>query len=184
VVGGQVTRSRDGSTLDARVSRPLGVWRVACRRPAAQGSHSRHWRTVVDTITTPGSAFLATMVVAAAIEIALPLLPAVLARRRYGVGWRYFLIGALVFFVAQILLRLPAMHVIQLLIAAELRSAPSLVWGWLVVAAVTAGIFEEVGRYLGFRIFLRHEPKTWAKGVMVGLGHRGAGRRRDGAIAA
>jgi uncharacterized membrane protein YhfC len=113
------------------------------------------------------------MVVAAAFEIVLPLLLAVLARRRYGVGWRYFGIGALVFFLSQIVLRLPAMQLIQAAIAPQLLANSALLWGWLAFASVSAGVFEEVGRYLGFRVFLRHEPKTWAKGVMTGLGHGG-----------
>ena len=39
--------------------------------------------------------------------------------------------------------------------------------------SLTAGIFEEVGRYLGYRWFMGRERKTWAKGVMYGLGHGG-----------
>jgi hypothetical protein len=32
--------------------------------------------------------------------------------------------------------------------------------------ALTAGLFEEVGRYLGYGIFMRNEEKTWNKAVM------------------
>src|SRR5689334_5926286 len=42
--------------------------------------------------------------------------------------------------------------------------------------AVTAGLFEEVGRYVGYRFFMRREPKTWSKAVMFGLGHEGLDR--------
>ena len=34
-------------------------------------------------------------------------------------------------------------------------------------------LFEEVGRYVGYRVFMRREEKTWSKAVMYGLGHGG-----------
>jgi uncharacterized membrane protein YhfC len=33
-------------------------------------------------------------------------------------------------------------------------------WSWLVVLALSAGVFEEVGRYVGYRLFMRGEGKT------------------------
>ncbi|HEY1391246.1 MAG TPA: YhfC family glutamic-type intramembrane protease [Ktedonobacterales bacterium] len=106
-------------------------------------------------------------------EILFPLLLAFVISRRLKVGWRYFLYGALVFFVCQLILRVPAVQVIQTVIAPQLQTSPALLWGWLFILALTAGLFEEVGRYLGYRIFMRNEEKTWNKAVMYGTGHGG-----------
>jgi uncharacterized membrane protein YhfC len=43
----------------------------------------------------------------------------------------------------------------------------------MAIGAVTAGIFEEVGRYLGYRLLWRREGKTWERAVMYGVGHGG-----------
>src|SRR5512135_27806 len=61
----------------------------------------------------------------------------------------------------------------SIVLASLLRTSTAFLWTWLVILALTAGIFEEVGRYLGYRIFMRREEKTWNKGVMYGLGHGG-----------
>lgn len=98
---------------------------------------------------------------------------AVIAHRRLHVGWRYLAYGALVFFVFQLLTRVPAVQLIQAALADQLKASPTLTWTWLVVLALTAGLFEEVGRYFGYRALMRGEEKTWSKAVMYGLGHGG-----------
>jgi uncharacterized membrane protein YhfC len=39
--------------------------------------------------------------------------------------------------------------------------------------SLSAGLFEEVGRYVGYRWLMKREPKTWRKAIMYGLGHSG-----------
>jgi uncharacterized membrane protein YhfC len=41
------------------------------------------------------------------------------------------------------------------------------------ILALTAALFEEVGRYIGYRWLMGREEKTWSKAVMYGLGHGG-----------
>jgi uncharacterized membrane protein YhfC len=106
-------------------------------------------------------------------NVLFPLVLAFIISRRLKVGWRYFWFGALVFFVCQLILRVPAVQVIQAFISPQLQASPALLWGWLFILALTAGLFEEVGRYLGYRIFMRSEEKTWNKAVMYGTGHGG-----------
>jgi uncharacterized membrane protein YhfC len=55
----------------------------------------------------------------------------------------------------------------------HLATSSVLTWTWLVGLSLSAALFEEVGRYVGYRVFMRREEKTWAKGVMYGLGHGG-----------
>ena len=105
--------------------------------------------------------------------VAYPLALAVVAHRRLHVGWRYLAYGAIVFFVFQLATRVPAVQLIQSAIGEQLKASQTLIWTWLVVLALTAGLFEEVGRYIGYRVFMRREEKTWSKAIMYGLGHGG-----------
>ena len=118
--------------------------------------------------------WLITTVVTTVFVIAYPLVLGVIVRKKLAVGWKYFWFGALVFLVFQILTRGPIVTVLQTTVLAHLlRTSTTFVWIWLVILAITAGLFEEGGRYIGYRLFMRREPKTWSKAVMFGLGHGG-----------
>lgn len=109
-----------------------------------------------------------------AFVVAYPLVLAWIVRRKLGVSWKYFWFGALVFLVVQLLTRIPVVVALQATVLAPiLKASNTFVWIWLVILALTAGLFEEVGRYLGYRMFMRREEKTWNKAVMFGLGHGG-----------
>jgi uncharacterized membrane protein YhfC len=120
------------------------------------------------------AAWLVMTVVATIFVIVYPFILGEIARKRLGVGWKYFWFGALVFLVFQLLTRAPVILVLgSTVLAPLLRSSLAFTWTWLVIEAVTAGLFEEVGRYVGYRLFMRREPKTWSKAVMFGIGHEG-----------
>jgi uncharacterized membrane protein YhfC len=80
--------------------------------------------------------------------------------------------GALVFLISQIFLRIP---IIQ-------NVLPKMNWYisltafypiiYCIFLGITAGIFEEVGRFLGFR-FLLKKNRTWRDGIAFGIGHGG-----------
>jgi uncharacterized membrane protein YhfC len=113
----------------------------------------------------PGAA--AGLALAGSICLAGPILLALWWRRRTGAPFSAFGVGALVFFVAQVVLRFPW----QIPLARRIQSHPELVLPFLVFSALTAGLFEETGRWLGYRYLLRERtPRT---GVMLGLGHGG-----------
>ncbi|MGH2503082.1 MAG: YhfC family intramembrane metalloprotease, partial [Ktedonobacterales bacterium] len=78
-----------------------------------------------------------------------------------------------IFFTFQLITRVPAVEVLQYFLAPQLKASKPLLIVFLVFLALTAALFEEIGRYLGYRWFMGHEEKTWAKGVMYGLGHGG-----------
>jgi uncharacterized membrane protein YhfC len=119
-------------------------------------------------------AWLAMTALVTVFVIGFPFVLGTIAHIKLSVGWKYFWFGALVFLVSQLLTRVPLILVLQgTVLAPLLRTSTTFIWVWLVILAVTAGIFEEVGRYLGYRLFMRREPKTWSKGVMFGLGHEG-----------
>ncbi|MCA8020757.1 YhfC family intramembrane metalloprotease [Burkholderia metallica] len=99
------------------------------------------------------------------------LAPAWLAtawRRRTQVPWRVFFYGMLTFFVFQPVLRMSW----QIPLYRWLAHDPRWHLPMLVFAALTAGLFEECGRWVAFRYLLpkRHDAPT---AVMLGLGHGG-----------
>src|SRR5579859_1938484 len=98
--------------------------------------------------------------------IVYPIVLAVGAHRWLQTGWRYVGYGALVFFVFQVITRVPAVQLIQSAIAPQLKASPALMWTWLVALALSAGVFEEGGRYVGYRVLMRREDKTWSKAIL------------------
>lgn len=116
--------------------------------------------------------FIPAFAAAIAFEIFFPLVVGYVIHRRYGVSWKFFLYGALVFFLSQLITRVPAVQIIQGIIAPSLQASPVLLYLWFFTLALTAGLFEGIGRYLGYR-FLVKEDKTWRVGLMFGAGHGG-----------
>lgn len=114
---------------------------------------------------------VASYLVAAGIEIGFPLLVGVWLVRRFHLHWIVFGYGFVVFLLSQLVTRVPAIQVIQQLFGKELSSTPTITVIWFAVLALTAGLFEEVGRWLGYRWFFRREPRTWANALLYGTGH-------------
>ncbi len=124
-------------------------------------------------IPQPGVLWLALEVLAALFAILYPLVLVLVLRRRLGVGWRYVAFGALIFLLFQLISRVPLVGVANQLLAPWLQASLVALVGWYGVLAITAGLFEEVGRYVGYRWLMRREEKTWEKAVMYGVGHGG-----------
>ncbi len=94
-------------------------------------------------------------------EVIFPIGLALYVRRRLAVSWRYFWYGALIFFLFQMVTRVPAIQLAQPLLAGPLSRYPQLFWAWIFALALTAGLFEEVGRYLGYRyLIFRSKPSA------------------------
>jgi uncharacterized membrane protein YhfC len=108
----------------------------------------------------------------AAVAIALPPVLGAVVHRRMGASWRYWGLGALVFFVSQVVLRLPWQIPLGLAIARRAGGSVPSTLAWLAASALTAGLFEEVGRWIGYRRFIRRE-RSFRVGAMYGLGHGG-----------
>lgn len=91
--------------------------------------------------------------------------------RRYLVP---FFVGALTFFVTQILLRIPIM---QLWLAKQdwflvLNQTNPLAYG--LILGVSASVFEETGRYVSLRLLYRKGRRPdWCDGICFGAGHGG-----------
>jgi uncharacterized membrane protein YhfC len=117
--------------------------------------------------------WVAAMIAALLFDILYPLALGVFAHRRLGISWRYFGYGVLIFILFQLISRVPITLGIQALIAPQLQASRTALIGWIAISALTASLFEEFGRYVGYRWLMKREPKTWDKGVMYGLGHGG-----------
>lgn len=115
---------------------------------------------------------IAATIVAILFEALFPLAAAWLVSRRLHVSWRYFAYGAIIFLIFQLISRVPIVLAIQGALAPQLQASRPFLFGWLAALALTAGLAEEIGRYVGYRWLFREE-KTWSRAVMYGLGHGG-----------
>lgn len=106
------------------------------------------------------------LAVAAAICLIGPVLLALWWHRRTGAPFRALGAGALVFFVSQVVLRLPW----QIPLGRWIQEHREWLIPFLLFSSLTAGLFEETGRWAGYKYLLRSE-RSRRVGVMFGLGH-------------
>jgi uncharacterized membrane protein YhfC len=102
--------------------------------------------------------------------VAVPLLIGWWLRRRYGVSWRVYLAGGLVFIASQVV-HLPLNSALGLLGGKQdvgLWPLPLMA----LVAGLTAGVCEEVVRWLALRFVLR-KTRGWRQALQFGAGHGG-----------
>ncbi len=101
-----------------------------------------------------------------------PVVVAVWFARRYGVRVTPFLFGAAVFLLFQILTRIPLVQVAQVVLVPSLGESVGAQVAYLAVLALTAGLFESVGRWLGYRVLFGNRlERSWKNAVAYGLGH-------------
>lgn len=116
-------------------------------------------------------ASLAAMAVSLALAAGVPAAAAVWCVKKYRGTARNILVGALVF-VFFVLVLERSMHVYFLKVNFEASMILDNPWVFATYGAFAAGIFEEMGRYLGFRLLLRGRER-WEDGIAYGIGHGG-----------
>ncbi len=102
------------------------------------------------------------------LEIAVPLLLGYFITRRYGVSWRVYEIGCVMFLVS--LIRIPVNQAIAALISDSFSGG----YAYLLLIAfpsLTAGLFEESVRYVSFKFLVKEHD--YRHGLMYGAGHGG-----------
>lgn len=109
------------------------------------------------------------------IMLGLPVALGIYLRRRTGLSWKLLGVGAATFVASQVL------H-IPFNIAVLNRLLEGLGWGFaseglgmlgaLALIGLSAGVFEEVARYLVYRYWIR-DARTWKEALMFGAGHGG-----------
>lgn len=117
--------------------------------------------------------WISAWVAAIAVQILAPPITAWVVSMRLGVTWRYFGYGALIFLAFQMLTRVPLVQIGQVLLQDQIAASDAVAWGWIVLLAYSAGLFEEVGRWVGYRWLFQPSQRTWRPGIMYGLGHGG-----------
>lgn len=94
--------------------------------------------------------------------------------RRFNLGWRLYWIGAALFVVAQIF-HIPFNFILNRLFENGILPLPpdryQLVFS-AVILGLSAGLFEEVTRYLGMRWWAK-DARTWSRGLLFGAGWGG-----------
>ena len=106
------------------------------------------------------------LALAAAFCLVAPIVTALWWHRRSGAPLRALGIGALVFFVSQVVLRLPW----QIPLGRWVQAHSEWLVPFLLFSSLTAGLFEETGRWLGYRHLLTVE-RSRRVAIMFGLGH-------------
>lgn len=105
------------------------------------------------------------------LSIVLPLVLAIILHKKLRFAWKSVFVGALIFLVFQILTRIPLLGYLQQNLWYQVFSTSyPLISGLLI--ALSAGLFEEIGRYVGFRFFLQ-KHLDWESGIAYGIGHGG-----------
>ena len=104
--------------------------------------------------------------------LAVPIFLARWIQQRYKPGWALFGMGAATFVLSQV------GHIPFNLVVQRSGLLPGDVEGWpnLLITAVflglSAGVFEEVARYLTYRFWAK-DARIWKRGLMLGAGHGG-----------
>lgn len=113
-------------------------------------------------------------VVALVVMFGFPVALGIWFCRRYRVSWVAPLCGAAIFLVFQIVLRVPIISLAGPLIVPHLRASRGLLALYLAALAFSAGLFESVGRWVGYKWFFRSRLRyDWRHGVAYGIGHGG-----------
>lgn len=113
---------------------------------------------------------LSFMVISLLISIFLPIALVIYFYKKEKISLKVVLIGALTFIVFQMITRLPLLSVL-----AQLPWYMAMAENLFLLAfflSFTAGLFEEVGRYLTMKL-LMYRHLSWKDGVAFGIGHGG-----------
>lgn len=119
------------------------------------------------------------LLVASFVVSSLGVVACVLFLGRYlhiylGASWKWWAFGLLAFLLFQGVLCFP--WTIALPQTDGFRGwpvSPTNQWIWIVIFCVSAGVFEETGRWVGYRFFFKPEERVWKNALMSGAGHGG-----------
>ncbi len=114
-----------------------------------------------------GNSVIAGLFAESMFALLFPILLLVLWKKRTGASVTPFFVGAAVFFLFAMVLE-QVLHTICLGIFSGIRSNPA---AYILYGGFAAGIFEETGRFLAFRLMKKHIGRENA--VTYGIGHGG-----------
>ncbi len=106
-----------------------------------------------------------------AIAILLPAALIIYFAKNYKISFRTVLGGVITFIVFVLVLE-KLVHFYVLILNKSTASVMNNPWVFMLYAGLMAGIFEEVGRFIIFKIFLKKD-RQWKDAVGFGIGHGG-----------
>lgn len=112
------------------------------------------------------------IILAILVGLVLPVTLAIFLKRKFGISLFIFFIGIATFTVTQILLRTPLLQVLDVKTSIFKTGIFSKTAASVFFLSITAGIFEECGRYISFKYILKEE-KSFLTPISFGLGHGG-----------
>lgn len=115
------------------------------------------------------------MVLNALLCFVLPVVAAVLVRRRFGLRWSLLAWGALTFVLSQVV-HIPLNAAVAALWSQEILPplpAPATRWLLPLGLGLSAGLCEEVARWLMLRSHRLRDVRDARRGIVFGLGHGG-----------
>jgi uncharacterized membrane protein YhfC len=110
------------------------------------------------------------MVISLAICILLPVILTVYFYRKYKISLRAVMLGVAVFVVFQMATRIPLLTVLGK--QQWYMDMFSNIYAIALFLGLTAGLFEEVGRYIAMKLFMK-KSLNWKNAVAFGIGHGG-----------
>jgi uncharacterized membrane protein YhfC len=109
-------------------------------------------------------------ILAAIIEIGVPIALAIIVWKKFKVSWAIFGLGVLLFLAS--LIRIPLNNYLGTLLQSGFRGEIFYVL-YGIMAGLMAGIFEEGVRCIALGAVIK--PRDYYKGIMYGIGHGGGG---------
>lgn len=105
------------------------------------------------------------------ISILFPIGLIIYFKRKYNSSLLYFVMGIIVFALFQMLIRIPLLSWLsgQFWFNIHIMNNKIL---YILFLSLTAGIFEEVGRFIAFKFVLPNH-REWKNGIAFGIGHGG-----------
>jgi uncharacterized membrane protein YhfC len=128
------------------------------------------------------NAAVSAMVLSLVLSAGVPIAAAIWCSSKFKKTFRNILAGVLIFILFVLVLE-RSMHMYFLVVNFETSMFLDNPWIYAVYGAFAAGIFEETGRFLGFKFLLRGRER-WEDGVAYGIGHGGIEALLIGGLAA
>lgn len=105
------------------------------------------------------------------LSLIVPFALIIYGRKKRWLSWKAFGVGLLIFVLfSQVLEKM--LHFLVIDPSGTSLKGTSSVWAFVAYGALAAGVFEEMGRYVGFRFMLKNN-RTYGDGLSFGLGHGG-----------
>jgi len=111
------------------------------------------------------------MCISILVAIGLPIFLVVFFKKREGISLKFVFFGVITFIFFQMLTRIPILTYLQ----TQDFFINKIVSNKIVLAlflGITAALFEEIGRFIVFKLFLKRE-RSWKNGLAFGIGHGG-----------